>query len=751
MSTDRTRQPPWHAPAATEVPTLKVWNSLTRSKVDFVPREGRKVTWYSCGPTVYDASHMGHARNYVTVDILRRILRDYFGYDILFVQNVTDIDDKIIVRARHLYLFKEFVKENPTVTPEVVEKVKAAYSKYAMDNASAPGAVEELGAFTAGLDLAKEKEQNPKFAMHLTALQKAAHAIANAGKLPTEEWMESVKDVIVPVLDAEKGSSLSDPAIFRDLAAYWERSFNDDMKMLNVLPPTLVTRVSEYVPEIVEFIQTIISRGYAYESNGSVYFDTAAFEESGKHSYAKLEPWNKGNKELIKEGEGSLSKTQGKKNNSDFALWKGSKPGEPMWSSPWGEGRPGWHIECSVMASAILGENIDIHTGGEDLAFPHHDNELAQSEAYHDCPQWINYFWHTGHLHIEGAKMSKSLKNFITIGEACEKYSARQLRLAFLMQSWNGRMDFKEALVQQVQALENSMNNFFTNVKAIAADEKAKEDSGITIPQRFTALERALFKDLDAAKKTVHASLCDNFNTQGAINALSDLVAKTNIYINTAKAEVDVPAISEVARWVTRTLSTFGLDAESSDAIGWKEADQAAAGGNKEETVLPYVRALSTFRDNIRALSMAKADPKEMLALCDRLRDVDLVDLGVMLDDRETGGALVKFVDREELLRIREEKEAKEREKQERKEAMKREAERKRLEKLEKGRTRPEEMFKTKEYSAWDEQGLPTLDAEGQEIAKSKKKKLTKEFEQQKKLHEEFLKWREEEANGVIA
>ena len=148
----------------------------------------------------------------------------------------------------------------------------------------------------------------------------------------------------------------------------------------------------------------------------------------------------------------------GKRSASDFALWKTSKPGEPHWPSPWGEGRPGWHIECSVMASAVLGPGMDVHSGGEDLAFPHHDNEIAQSEAYHNCRQWVNYFLHTGHLHIEGLKMSKSLKNFITIDEALLRYTARQLRFAFLSTNWSARVDFKESTMQDIRNSEDGLN-----------------------------------------------------------------------------------------------------------------------------------------------------------------------------------------------------------------------------------------------------------------------------------------------------
>lgn len=253
---------------------------------------------------------------------------------------------------------------------------------------------------------------------HSQTSAKAGHDQAT----DADSAINSAKDVLAYYLDRQSGHTVTDPSIFRSLAAYWEDDFNKDMRRLGISPPDTVTRVSEYVPEIVAFVERIIRNGFAYEHQGNVWFDVGAFEgaksdanEAYTHVYAKLAPWSKGNRDLLLEGEGSLTVSNTKRSAADFALWKSTKPGEPSWPSPWGPGRPGWHIECSVMASAVLGTRMDIHSGGVDLVFPHHDNEIAQAEACHDCKQWVNYFLHTGHLHIQGLKMSKSLKNFITI------------------------------------------------------------------------------------------------------------------------------------------------------------------------------------------------------------------------------------------------------------------------------------------------------------------------------------------------
>lgn len=267
---------------------------------------------------------------------------------------------------------------------------------------------------------------------------------------------------------------------FNHFSRHFETEFFDDMKRLNVELPDVVTRVSEFVPEIVTFIDKIIKNGYAYEANGSVYFNVVKYNDSDKHSYAKLEPKSAMDTEKVLEGEGvfttDLESTE-KVNKFDFALWKKSKEGEPSWDSPWGKGRPGWHIECSCMAAEFFKEwPIDIHSGGIDLRFPHHDNEIAQSEAYYECDQWINYFLHTGHLHIAGKKMSKSLKNFITIKHILTEYSARQVRFLFLLHQWDSLMNYTtEKSMPEAVEKERQFAEFFKTIKATLRQCNIKE------------------------------------------------------------------------------------------------------------------------------------------------------------------------------------------------------------------------------------------------------------------------------------
>ena len=316
---------------------------------------------------------MGHARTYVSFDIIKRIMVDYFGMNVKLVMNITDIDDKIIRKA-------------------IEQKVD-----------------------------------------------------------------------------------------FKEISLKYETEFLEDMRRLNVALPDSITRVSEFVPEIVAFIETIINNGYAYESNGSVYFDVKKYSAEPNHTYAKLEPTSVNSKEKMAEGEGVLTnaETTEKRDAADFALWKKSKEGEPKWPSPWGEGRPGWHIECSAMAASIFKKYpIDIHTGGVDIRFPHHDNEIAQSEAYYKCDNWINNFWHTGHLHIQGKKMSKSLKNFLTIKQILEDFNPRQVRFLFLIHTWSTLMNYStDKSLPEAVSKERKFTEFFRTVKACIRNSSIRENS----------------------------------------------------------------------------------------------------------------------------------------------------------------------------------------------------------------------------------------------------------------------------------
>lgn len=374
--------------------------------------------------------------------------------------------------------------------------------------------------------------------MHIKTLLTSSSVLVETPKTP-QEFYAAIASILPTYLDfnARKENREYGMEIFSKLSTYWENHFNEDMQRLNVIPPTIITRVSEFIPENVAFIQRLVEKGLAYQTqNGSVYFDIQAYETTGHH-YAKLEPWNKGDATLLADGEGSLSTHPGesstpntaptsnvfvkeKKSSNDFALWKSSKSGEPSWPSPWGPGRPGWHIECSVMAGHVLGGKIDIHSGGIDLAFPHHDNEIAQSEAYWDgdyknndqcCAttggdekhQWINYFLHMGHLSIQGSKMSKSLKNFVSIREALARgpqgetpaWTARGLRVVFLMGGWKEGIEVGMGVLKQARAWEESIGKFFINVKALTAEESEKEKRGDFIPMKFTPAEHQIYQE----------------------------------------------------------------------------------------------------------------------------------------------------------------------------------------------------------------------------------------------------------------
>ncbi|XP_020800990.1 cysteine--tRNA ligase, cytoplasmic [Drosophila serrata] len=730
-------QPAWQTPQAAVRPKLKLFNSLTRQKEEFVPLDGNNVTWYSCGPTVYDASHMGHARSYISFDILRRILSKYFGYHIHYVMNITDIDDKIIKRARQNHLFEEYA---------------SGAGKLPLDQLLGQQK-EVLVRFQA--TCAKNTDPDKKVMLDKTLLRmnEAVEALTRAvskgdAKEISEKrqhYLNEAKDPISEWLDSQKGADINDNAVFEALPRYWEDQFHNDMKSLNILPPDVLTRVSEYVPQIVTFIQKIIDNDLAYAANNSVYFDVNGFDRREKHHYAKLVPEAYGDTKSLQEGEGDLSVAEDrlseKRSANDFALWKASKAGEPWWDSPWGKGRPGWHIECSAMASDIFGPTFDIHTGGVDLKFPHHDNELAQSEAAFNEAEWVKYFLHTGHLTIAGCKMSKSLKNFVTIQEALKKHSATQLRLAFLLHSWKDTLDYSENTMEMATQYEKFLNEFFLNVKDLTRHVLSEE------PRRqfdaWTEVEAALQKKFASSQDQVHAALCDNIDTRSALDAIRELVSASNVYIRDNKSRLNSLLLRNVATYITDLLHVFGAIAGPRGGIGFpvnSGSGGQTAGADLETTVLPYVQTLAEFRNVVR--EQAKAlKAFDILKLCDDLRDNVLPNLGVRLEDKDGGQFAVKLVDRESLLREREAKLAAEAEKAAEKERKKQAAAEAAAAKEAQRRVNPKEMFlgETEKYSAFDENGLPTLDKDGKEVSKGQIKKLQKLQQQQEQRYKEYL------------
>ncbi|RMZ78664.1 hypothetical protein DV738_g3787, partial [Chaetothyriales sp. CBS 135597] len=793
------KQPRWSPPStATHQPGLKVYNSLTRSEVDFIPIEKGRITWYSCGPTVYDDAHLGHARNYVTIDILRRILRDYFGFQIRFVMNITDVDDKIILRARQRHLYDEYKAAHRYIDDEVREHVRQAWLYYIQRNlkriklnpAPEPAAFDKIVAaeYADVLDgkalepNGKAGDAEAKIKMHINTTRATAKALTEDPKMLTpHEFYNLASDPMCLVLDEKSKDTIKgdDHAVFTKLTREYEDRFFKDMRDLNVLDPDELTRVTEYGKEIANFVEKIVNNRFAYKTeDGSVYFDIKAFEEGG-YPYARLKPESRGDKELQADGEGALgAKLTGKKADADFALWKASKAGEPSWASEWGPGRPGWHIECSAMASERLGQQMDIHSGGIDLAFPHHDNELAQSEAYwKGNKQWVNYFLHMGHLSIQGSKMSKSLKNFTTIREALhvrKEWTARSLRIVFLLGEWRKGIEITDDLVTEGRSWEDRVDNFFLNVLD-ALENSKDESSGPTV----------MAKPLEQAQERVREALLRSFATKDAMYALSELITVYNgaDKTNFTRADHEAPAT-----FVTQMVNIFGLNgaATKEDAlksIGWSglslssEAEMYVRplSGARDllrqaaiaKTITPekvqeiietiplyatvgtdrpqrpsYARALADFRENVLSATDRNQPEstdlnKQILALCDRVRDVDLWQLEIYLEDRESRPARVRPVT-EGLRAARREKEerARQKEAQKLKKAQEDEA------RLLKGKMPAQEMYKapySTEFSEWDADGVPLKLRDGTPVSESKKKTLRKEMLRQQKAHEKYL------------
>ncbi|XP_014218904.1 cysteine--tRNA ligase, cytoplasmic [Copidosoma floridanum] len=722
-------QPSWSPPERKDGPSLKLYNSLTRQKEEFVPQHRNRVLWYSCGPTVYDASHMGHARTYISFDILRRVLLDYFNYDVLYVMNITDIDDKIIKRARQNHLYECYVKENQSVD-KLLSDAKCVMQTFedTVKNTNDPDKKNMYEKMLGRVRSSIEKLEAAVKSNNSEEINKSKEALLYESKDPFSDW-----------LDRKKGDEISEHSIFSKLSQFFENDYHKDMDALNILRPSVLTRVSEYVPEIVSFIEKIITNGLAYESNGSVYFDVKAFDKSEKHYYAKLVPEAYGDTSSLQEGEGDLSvsaeRLSEKRSPTDFALWKSSKAGEPWWDSPWGKGRPGWHIECSVMASAICGESLDIHTGGVDLKFPHHDNELAQAEAYFNNSHWVRYFLHSGHLTISGCKMSKSLKNFITIKEALKKNTARQLRLAFLLHSWKDTLDYSDATMDMAVQYEKFLNEFFLNVKCKIRNV-GSDGNSLDIFEKWGERELDLNNKFYTAKDDIHNALCDNIDTRTVLEKVRELVTSCNIYVKDCQ-NPNTLLLRDIAVYITRLFTTFGA-IKTHDSIGFP-LESESQNVNVEETVMPYLEILSKFREKVRELAKT-LKATDILKECDRLRDDALPNVGVRLEDDDSG-CRVKLVSKEELLKERELKKQLEADKAAEKERKKAEAAEAAAAKEQQKKVPPKEMFKLEKdkYSQFDENGLPTHDIEGKEISKGQMKKLQKLQQAQEKRYNEYL------------
>lgn len=432
---------------------------------------------------------------------------------------------------------------------------------------------------------------------------------------------------------------------FKQLTQQYTEEFLQDMSNLNVLPANIYTKVTDHVPQITRFIQQIIGNGYAYSTpSGSVYFDVKTF---GLDRYGKLSALGDDNEADTEEKE-NLSE---KRNPRDFALWKASKPSEPWWTSPWGNGRPGWHIECSVMASGIFGETMDIHTGGRDLAFPHHTNEIAQCEACFQSKQWANYFLHSGHLFLkhDADKMSKSLKNVISIRELLQKYTPNQFRLFCLLTKYNNDIEYSDETMQKAISLANQISSFLNDSDAYV--------KGQLVCQPID--EPLLMQRLSDVRVEFMSALSDDFNTYRALDAIMNLVNAANQQLQTAskdESSLRSPGtIAAVSSYVSNVMNSLGVtfstrDSSSTASVSRTLTSVLDASVGLRHSVRQW--ALDTTNSSIPNDDLSNKEKrkavmqerKPVLEACDRLRD-DLANVGVQIKDRG-GTATWEFVEK---------------------------------------------------------------------------------------------------------
>jgi len=392
---------------------MKIYNTLTRQKEQFTPA-GETYTIYACGPTVYNYIHIGNARPLCVFDTLRRYL-EWRGHKVIFAQNFTDVDDKIINKAN-------------------------------------------------------------------------------------EEGVSSLE--------------ISE----RFIQEYWK-----DAKGLNVREATMHPKVTESMPEIIAMVQQLIERGHAYESAGDVYFSTSSFSGYGKLSHQPLEDLQAGARIMAGEQ---------KREPMDFALWKTTKPGEPAWDSPWGQGRPGWHIECSAMTKQHLGETIDLHCGGQDLIFPHHENEIAQSECCNGVP-FARFWMHNGYINVDNVKMSKSLGNFFTVREVAEKFGYEPVRYLLIAAHYRSPLNYSVEVIEQAKAALQRLYNCRRNL-VVQIDDMPDGDDDF------------LLGGLEQRRHMFNAAMDDDLNTSAALSCIFELVSSVNMHLTKASKKALLGALAQL-------------------------------------------------------------------------------------------------------------------------------------------------------------------------------------------------------------
>jgi cysteinyl-tRNA synthetase len=472
---------------------LKLYNTLNRAKQEFVPIEPGKVKFYVCGPTVYDYIHVGNGRAFVVFDVLRKLLQ-HLKYDVTYVMNLTDIDDRIIERS---------IKEGIST-----EEITGKYTE----------------------------------------------------------------------------------AFFKDLDA------------LGVQHADISPKATEHVADITRLIEELVDKGFAYQVDGDVYYDVGKFHGYGKLSGKKLDDLIAGSRVDVDER---------KRNPFDFALWKAQKPGEPGWESPWGVGRPGWHIECSAMSMKYLGQSFDIHAGGTDLIFPHHENEIAQSEAATQKP-FVKHWLHNGFLQIEGAKMAKSLGNFKRVRDIVKVYPGNVIRLFFLQKHYRGPIDFTQAGLDAAKSASARLSTFFENLKR-ATDgqtERALDRSALS------GDESKFLEYLDKTIDQLFEALQDDLDTPVAVSLLFDMVRETNkLLAQPALAESEVSILAYASTRFEDVNSIFGVF-------------DSGEGEAKSDHVNSLMSLIIDVRRELR-------DKKEW-ELADKIRD-ELNKSGIVLEDKPDG------------------------------------------------------------------------------------------------------------------